>query len=829
MADDDSRTATLGRKRQRELQDDQANARFSTPEKKVKLDEDDDDESDYSPSPDLPQLESSREHPDSPSRHDGGFPHMSGDEQSAAKAAQLSTAQEKADTGKPEPPPPEGEDFIALPADDDDFAEENDNSPNHSGSEAGSEAGEKGKTKDATVEGSQAAGTQSSRISLTKTQRQLIRQFEEERALRIMRTGLGTFWTAKKGFHTQDAVGAVISMAIPQVPDKKDPNKMVRGITKEVIRTRVVTAIGSNCPMGLLGIYHDQNQSSWQFNELVVFRTQEQMEAVKSFFAATPLEFSLKGGNKKDKEKEFFVMSVLPAKESNKLQLSDNKKLNAKRGVTSILAEALSHYVKQSLESGQMSPGDYEGFSPNEPKKVLQKAAKQDIGAGMIKADPQVAWSHLGNKPQPTSKAGSQATSKPTSVASTKPSTPASEAQDTNNSSDEEGEITPEPVNDSPQLETQQDTVQNSTATSVPNGQMRTHFTQLSESEQVLQVRYFGEPADGLVRCLTCAQKGHMKESCPSRTCQHCQAVDQHFTKNCPTIAKCAKCRERGHSKESCPSKLARSSADGFSCDLCNEKGHPEEECAHLWSSFDPDKIPNLNKVARMTVSCYQCGSQQHWGDDCPMRPRKVTVKSNLFSAKEANKYLIDPQAAAEELRRNGPGDQGMSIRGRAQGGQGQHTYFSSTDDEGDIDNFYRNKRGGNNNNNNNHNSGPGAPSRGNIRINTGAGFRGGRFSQKNDRGHNSGGGGGGYDSYRQNGGNQFEPISSGWQPPLPNEPPPPLPPLPRGGNGGGRGRGGGRGGRGGGGGVNQMPLPPRPQPPSGPSRKPWRGRGGKK
>ncbi|KAL1648493.1 hypothetical protein SLS58_002248 [Diplodia intermedia] len=757
MADDDSRTATLGRKRQRELQDDQANAGFPTPEKKAKLAEDD-DESDYSPSPDLPQLEPSRERPASPSQHDVDFPHMAGAEESAAKASQLSTAQEEAGAEKPELPPPEGDDFIALPADDDYFAGENDEASDGSASDAGNENEE---TSREGVDNGQATDTQSSskgsgRIALTKKQSQLILTFEEERALRIMRTGMGGFWSAKKGFFSKDAVGAIISMAIPQIPDRKVPSKMTNGINKDTICARVITAIGSNHPNGLLGIYHDQNQGSSEFNLLVVVRTQEHFDALKKFFAATPLEFALKGPHQKgkEKEKEFYFLNVLSADESKKLQFADNKRLSPKKGSTSVLAQALTHYVKQRLVSGEISPGDYEGFNPKEAKKNLQKAAKQDIGAGVIKADPQFAWEHLTSKPQPqsppASKAQSQAPSKPTSVTSTKPSTPASEAQDTNFSSGEEGEITSEAVNNTAQPEIPQDTAQSSTtATATSNGQMRTHFAQLSEPEQALQVRYFGKHEDGL----------------------HCQAFDQHFTGDCPTAAKCTKCRERGHSKEDCPSKLARSSADGFLCDLCNEKGHPEEECTLLWRSFNPDKIPNLNKVARMTVSCYQCGSRQHWGDDCPMRPRKVTLKSNIFSAKEANKYLIDPEAAADELRQNGPGGQGMSIRGRAHG-QGQHTYFSSTDDEGDIDNFYRNKRNDNNNNNNGPNSRP----RGNIRINAGAGFRGGRFSQKNDKDYN--GGGGGYGNHRQNG-NQFEPVSSGWQPPLPNEPPPPLPPMP--------------------------------------------------
>ncbi|OCL15007.1 hypothetical protein AOQ84DRAFT_279853, partial [Glonium stellatum] len=137
--------------------------------------------------------------------------------------------------------------------------------------------------------------------------------------------------------------------------------------------------------------------------------------------------------------------------------------------------------------------------------------------------------------------------------------------------------------------------------------------------ERELQTRYWGiSNPDDLVRCTICAHEGHMAETCPSRTCKHCQACDEHFSLECPTQRKCKKCRERGHVQKDCPSKLARSVADGFFCDLCGESGHVEEECSLLWRTFFPEDVPNLNKVETLSCCCYQCGSDRHWGDDCP-------------------------------------------------------------------------------------------------------------------------------------------------------------------------------------------------------------------
>jgi len=189
-----------------------------------------------------------------------------------------------------------------------------------------------------------------------------------------------------------------------------------------------------------------------------------------------------------------------------------------------------------------------------------------------------------------------------------------------------------------------------------------TLLSHLPDFERELQARYFGlRDHSDIARCTTCSEPGHMPERCPARTCVHCKAVDQHLSVLCPTSKKCSRCRERGHRTNQCPSKLAHSQADVLSCDICSGTGHTEEKCSLLWRTFNPSKVPFLQQVKTMTICCYQCGSNRHWGGDCPMRPRTAaSLAYNPFCAAEADRYLL-PLASGAGTR----GDD-LSIRGRA-------------------------------------------------------------------------------------------------------------------------------------------------------------------
>ncbi|OCK78198.1 hypothetical protein K432DRAFT_302514, partial [Lepidopterella palustris CBS 459.81] len=140
----------------------------------------------------------------------------------------------------------------------------------------------------------------------------------------------------------------------------------------------------------------------------------------------------------------------------------------------------------------------------------------------------------------------------------------------------------------------------------------------LSAIEKELQEKYWGlsQPND-VVRCIICAHEGHMEQTCPSRTCKHCQARDEHFSHACPMQRRCFRCGERGHDQQGCRSKRVLSESERLFCELCLEPGHVDEDCSYLWRTFALEKMLNLKKVATLRRGCYECGTDRHWGDDC--------------------------------------------------------------------------------------------------------------------------------------------------------------------------------------------------------------------
>jgi hypothetical protein len=184
-----------------------------------------------------------------------------------------------------------------------------------------------------------------------------------------------------------------------------------------------------------------------------------------------------------------------------------------------------------------------------------------------------------------------------------------------------------------------------------PRGSDRVHLIQLTPTERGKQLRYFGlTREDDIVHCLTCGRLGHMPETCPTRRCDACGKMDQHFTEGCPTAKKCTKCRDRGHSQESCPQKLKLPTND-VQCERCGSIGHGEELCQWMWKTYEPQNMESLKKVSTLRFSCYFCGSGVHWGDDCPYRTG-MTMNSTTFSQAHAGLYL-DPALSVTDSSRN--------------------------------------------------------------------------------------------------------------------------------------------------------------------------------
>lgn len=227
----------------------------------------------------------------------------------------------------------------------------------------------------------------------------------------------------------------------------------------------------------------------------------------------------------------------------------------------------------------------------------------------------------------------------------------------------------------------------------------RSRLCDISELEAQLQARYWGITGrDEYVRCPVCAGQGHMDEDCLEHVCKHCGSIGQHYDMACPKWKKCRRCRERGHDVLGCPSKLARTRAEGYDCDLCGRSGHAEEECSWLWRSLVPERmsageLADLPKLEKMVVSCYDCGSNKHWGDDCPVPSNfRRTADKDTWSAEFANYFLkISMPTYAVDGPRTSKGPK--ALRGPGSSIKRNRDFTVSDDEDGDpMSAFYGRK-----------------------------------------------------------------------------------------------------------------------------------------
>lgn len=202
----------------------------------------------------------------------------------------------------------------------------------------------------------------------------------------------------------------------------------------------------------------------------------------------------------------------------------------------------------------------------------------------------------------------------------------------------------------------------------------------LNPQELNAQLKYFyltKTPADlsqdTPVKCLVCAGEGHMAGVCDSLTCITCGAYNQHMTRLCPQTTKCSKCRELGHCSSSCPYKLKNIAPNEILCDLCQRNGHTEEDCELMWRTsgrpWESNPVGN-----RVRLSCYECGSSGHLGNDCPTRRPGKSLGTSTWGS--GNKQA--------SIKSKGQ----ISIRGRAT----QQEPIVLDDSEDEMANFHRPK-----------------------------------------------------------------------------------------------------------------------------------------
>lgn len=209
-----------------------------------------------------------------------------------------------------------------------------------------------------------------------------------------------------------------------------------------------------------------------------------------------------------------------------------------------------------------------------------------------------------------------------------------------------------------------------------PNGSI---LKELNPESLNQQLRYFhvGKSPEDVdlnlpVKCLACGGAGHTSESCDGLRCSKCGDYNNHLTIRCPANPKCSKCRESGHSESSCPYKLKVISSDEVTCDLCQVVGHIEEDCELMWRTSERRWVPDIYPNIRIRLSCYECGTQGHLGNDCPSRrPGKGLGSSSWSMFQRFDVPLRSEQHHIHEPSRRrhtrGKKDTGMKIKGRAQ------------------------------------------------------------------------------------------------------------------------------------------------------------------
>ena len=89
-------------------------------------------------------------------------------------------------------------------------------------------------------------------------------------------------------------------------------------------------------------------------------------------------------------------------------------------------------------------------------------------------------------------------------------------------------------------------------------------------------------------------------------------------------------------------------------CELCHEVGHAEDSCNLVWRTFIP-RPSDLKKVPHLLVSCFGCGSSQHYGMDCRYRSRSNPKRAAAatFSLKNAELFVNDSSSFAAALGLN--------------------------------------------------------------------------------------------------------------------------------------------------------------------------------
>ncbi|EPS36240.1 hypothetical protein H072_10267 [Dactylellina haptotyla CBS 200.50] len=108
----------------------------------------------------------------------------------------------------------------------------------------------------------------------------------------------------------------------------------------------------------------------------------------------------------------------------------------------------------------------------------------------------------------------------------------------------------------------------------------------------------------------------HLTEQCDMLKCDVCQSSNEHFSFHCPY-------------KTSAHKSLS-------DLPICNVPAGQKD--FEIWRILPPRATQPAKKASKIPMSCYECGDDNHFGDDCPTfgRNRNSISSSSIWSAKSA-------------------------------------------------------------------------------------------------------------------------------------------------------------------------------------------------
>lgn len=184
-------------------------------------------------------------------------------------------------------------------------------------------------------------------------------------------------------------------------------------------------------------------------------------------------------------------------------------------------------------------------------------------------------------------------------------------------------------------------------------------------------------------RCLHCQTDGHIDETCPEKTCDHCGANAQHESNLCPTVKRCQRCRQPGHTQ--CQGMRNTT----VPCDICTLLGHTEDGCPIR--HYNSTALRGADKL-ELWISCCACASKSHLVGDCDDVPPSEAARWSLRLLDPTKVVNLSIQSGIEKREREAENrnmrPEGMKIRGRA---NVHHADVSRRDasDSDELENFF--------------------------------------------------------------------------------------------------------------------------------------------